>query len=132
MQPTTWATMARVAKDLAVELQRDRPGMLAKAAEAIASGGLNIDGFAEVEGTLHMLTSDSRSARLALEAASLPVICESEVVVVQLADQAGAAAALFARLASEGLNVDYTYVASGNRVVIGVEDPARALGLLRD
>ncbi len=124
--------MARVTKDLAVELRRDRPGMLAKAAEAIASGGLNIDGFAEVEGTLHMLTCDSRSARLALEAASLPVVRESEVVVVQLTDRAGAAAALFARLASEGLNVGYTYVASGNRIVIGVEDPARALSLLRD
>lgn len=130
MEQTTQSTMTRVAKDLAVELQRDRPGMLAKAAEAIASGGLNIDGFAEVEGTLHLLTSDPRSARLALEAARLPVIGESEVVVVQLADQAGAAAALFARLASAGLNVGYTYVASGNRIVIGLDDPRQALGLL--
>ena len=129
MEQTTQATMA---KDLAVELQRDRPGMLAKAAEAIASGGLNIDGFAEVEGTLHLLTSDPRSARLALEAASLPVIGESEVVVLQLANQAGAAAALFARLANAGLNVGYTYVASGNRIVIGLDDPRKALGLLRD
>src|SRR5258706_16416526 len=61
--------MITLAKDLAVNLQEDRPGMLARAAEAIASGGLNLDGFAEVEGILHMLTSDPKSARLALEAA---------------------------------------------------------------
>lgn len=65
-----------------------------------------------------------------VQAATLPIIGESEVVVVQLADQAGAAARLFARLASAGLNVGYTYVASGNRIVIGLDDPRKALRLL--
>ena len=50
--------MAAVATDLAVELREDRPGLLARAAESIASGGLNLDGFAEVEGRLHILTRD--------------------------------------------------------------------------
>ena len=50
--------MPSVATDLAVELKADRPGLLARAAESIASGGLNLDGFAEVEGRLHILTRD--------------------------------------------------------------------------
>ncbi len=120
-----------IAKDLAVTLQKDRPGMLAKAAEAIASGGLNLDGFAEIEGTLHMVTSDARSARLALEAVGLPVVGERDVVVVQAVDRAGTAAALFGRLAAAGLNVAYTYVASRNRIVIAADDVPKTVALLR-
>jgi hypothetical protein len=122
--------MATVARDLTVDLKEDRPGMLAKAAEAIASGGLNIDGFAEIEGILHVLTPDPRSARLALEAAGLPVIGEREVVVTRIEDRSGAAAALFARLARAGINVGYTYVASGNRIVVAASDPQKALDAL--
>ena len=120
-----------IAKDLAVTLQEDRPGMLAKAAEAIASGGLNLDGFAELEGILHMVTSDARSARLALEAVGLPVVGEREVIVVQVENRAGAAAALFGRLALAGLNVGYTYVASRNRIVIAPDDVPKAVAALR-
>jgi len=120
-----------IAKDLAVTLQKDRPGMLAKAAEAIASGGLNLDGFAELEGILHMVTSDARSARLALEAVGLPVVGERDVIVVQAVDRAGTAAGLFGRLAAAGLNVAYTYVASRNRIVIAADDVKKAVALLR-
>lgn len=123
--------MPRTAKDLAVDLQEDRPGMLARAAEAIASGGLNLDGFAEVEGILHVLTSDPRTARLALEAVGLRVVDEREVVVAQVENHPGAAAAVFGRLAAAGINVDYTYVASRNRIIIAADDPQRAAEVLR-
>ena len=74
---------AKLGTDLSVELVANRPGMLARAAEAIASGGLNLEGFAEVDGRLHVLTSDARSARHALEAAGLQVSAERDVVVVR-------------------------------------------------
>lgn len=122
--------MVTLAKDLAVNLQQDRPGMLARAAEAIASGGLNLDGFAEIEGILHMLTSDPKSARLALEAAGLRLAAEQEVVVVVAEDRAGAAALVFGRLAEAGINVTYTYVASRNRLIIATDEPRRAMDLL--
>jgi hypothetical protein len=122
--------MLTLAKDLAVNLQEDRPGMLARAAEAIASGGLNLDGFAEIEGILHMLTSDPRSARLALEAAGLRLAAEQEVVVVVVEDRAGAAALVFGRLAEAGINVNYAYVASRNRLIIATGEPRRAMDVL--
>jgi hypothetical protein len=122
---------ARLGTDLSVALHENRPGMLACAAEAIASGGLNLDGFAEVDGTLHVLTCDPRSARLALEAAGLGVSGEREVVVVRIEDRLGAAAEVFGRLASAEVNVRYTYVASGHRVVIAADEPARALAVLQ-
>lgn len=119
-----------LARDLAVDLQEDRPGMLARAAEAIASGGLNLDGFAEIEGILHMLTSDPRSARLALEAAGLRLAAEQEVVVAVVEDRTGAAAQVFGRLAEAGINVAYAYVASRNRLIIATDEPRRALDVL--
>jgi hypothetical protein len=121
---------ARIGTDLSVDLQQNRPGMLARAAEAIASGGLNLEGFAEVEGTLHVLTGDPRQARHALEAAGLGVSGEREVLVVRVEDRSGAAAEVFGRLAGAGVNVRYTYVASGHRIVIAADEPARALKAL--
>jgi len=122
--------MPSLARDLTVDLKEDRPGLLAKAAEAIASGGLNLDGFAEVEGILHVLTSDPRSARFALQAVGLRVVGEREVVVTQIDDRPGTAAALFGRLARAGVNVGYTYLASGNRIVIAADQSEKALEIL--
>jgi len=122
---------ARLGTDLSIALAENRPGMLARAAEAIASGGLNLEGFAEVDGKLHVLTADPRQARLALEAAGLAPGGEREVVVVRIEDRSGAAAEVFGRLASAGVNVRYTYVASGHRVVIAADDPGKALEVLQ-
>jgi hypothetical protein len=125
--------MPTLAKDLMVNLAQDRPGRLARAAEAIASGGLNLDGFAEIEGILHVLTSNPASARHALEAVGLHVAEVRAVVVTdRIEDSAGKAAEIFSRLAAAGLNVVYTYIASGNRFVIATEDPDRTLALLGD
>lgn len=121
---------ARIGTDLSVDLQDNRPGMLARAAEAIASGGLNLEGFAEVGGTLHVLTADARQARHALAAAGLGVSDEREVLVVRVEDRSGAAAEVFGRLAGAGVNVRYTYVASGHRIVIAADEPAAALAAL--
>jgi len=121
---------ARLGTDLSVALLENRPGMLARAAEAIATGGLNLEGFAEVDGTLHLLTADARSARHALEAAGLAPSGECPVVVVRIEDRSGAAAEVFGRLAVAGVNVRYTYVASGHRVVIAADQPEKALEVL--
>lgn len=130
-EPPGRAPWARLGTDLSVDLLENRPGMLARAAEAIASGGLNLEGFAEVDGLLHVLTADPRSARHALEAAGLRVSAERDVVVVRVEDRAGAAAELFVRLRNAGVNVRHTYVASGHRIVIAAEEPARALAALQ-
>ncbi len=122
---------ALLGRDLSVALDENRPGMLARAAEAIASGGLNLEGFAEVAGTLHLLTADARQARHALEAAGLAPSGECEVVVVRIEDRSGAAAEVFSRLAAAGVNVRYTYVASGHRVVIAADEPEKALQVLQ-
>ena len=40
--------MAHLDADLAVTLDEDRPGMLAKALGCVSGGGINIDGYAEI------------------------------------------------------------------------------------
>ena len=60
--------MHRVATDLTVKFERDQPGTLAVATEAIARAGINIDACAEIEGRLHLVTSDADAARAALVA----------------------------------------------------------------
>lgn len=115
--------MAQIATELIVTLHSDVPGALAAALEAVARAGINIDGFAEHEGTLHLLTRDASATQKALRAAGVRVRGDGTVVVAEVADKPGAAAELFRRVANAGLNVEFSYVASGNRLVVGGDDP---------
>ena len=56
-------------KDLTVDLGEDRPGMFAKAAEALGVAKANIEGFCEVGGQLHVLVNNAARAKAALEKA---------------------------------------------------------------
>ncbi len=111
--------------DLSVAIE-DRPGLLAKAAEAIAKSGVNIDGFcgsAEGGTTVHFLfTKDAPKARNALEGAGYKVKKEREVVLVDVEDRPGSAAAELKKIAQHEINIDLTYLATGDRIVFGSPD----------
>lgn len=111
--------MQTLARDLTVTLGDDRPGALATALEAIAKANINIEGYAESAGTLHLLTSDANSTRRALESAGLKIAREEEVVVAELVDRPGVAAGVFRQIADRNINVTFSYVATGNRIVVG-------------
>lgn len=124
------------ATDIAITLE-DRPGALAGAADALGKAGVNIDGIcAAVEGsrtpTVHLVfTRAAADAKAALGKAGIAVAREREVVLVDLADRPGSAAAELAKIARSGLNIDLAYLATGNRLVIGGADAgkiAEALG----
>ena len=55
--------MHPLAKDLTVSLREDPPGTLARATEATAKAGINTDGYAEIEGSLHVLNGTRRPGR---------------------------------------------------------------------
>ena len=112
-------------KDLTIDLGPDRPGTLGRAFEAIAKANINVEGFAEVGGTFHLLTKDSSATRRALESGNFRITRENDVVVVDLADRPGVAASLFRHLGDAGVNVAYAYVATGTRVVVGSADVAK-------
>ncbi|HEX6464524.1 MAG TPA: hypothetical protein VFZ98_08730 [Vicinamibacterales bacterium] len=113
-------------KDLTVELGPDRPGTLGRALEAIAKASINVEGYAAIAGTFHLLTKDGAATRRALESGKFRIAREDDVVVVDLADRPGIAASLFGHLGDAGVNVAFSYVATGNRVVVGAVDVKKA------
>jgi hypothetical protein len=114
--------MARIAADLAVTLPEDRPGMLSKAVTALSAAGINLEGHAEMEGVVHVLTTDPEATRDALEAAGFRVVREKQVVLVPVEDRPGSAANIFRRIADAKVNIRFSYLATGNRLVIAADN----------
>ena len=112
--------------ELSLSLSQDRPGELSKVVEAIARGGVNLEGIAEQDGIVHLLVAEAAPARAALEGAGLRVGLEREQLVAEVEDRPGALAEVTAKLAAAGINLHHVYVATGMRIVLGVEDLAAA------
>lgn len=113
--------------DVAVTLPEDRPGMLARAIGCVSRAGINIDGYTEMSGVVHVLTTDEPATRRALAEAGFQFVQEQDVVIVPVKDEPGAAARVFQRIADAHVNVRYSYLATGNRLVIASDDPDAVL-----
>src|SRR5689334_20833232 len=111
--------MAKASTDLSVTLPEDRPGMLAKAVTALSTAGINLEGHAEMEGVVHVLTTNPGATRDALVEAGFRVLKEQQVVLVPVEDKPGSAAGIFRRIADAKVNIRFSYLATGNRLVIG-------------
>jgi hypothetical protein len=120
-------TVAHVAADLAVTLSDDRPGMLAKAIGCVSRAGINIDGYTEMNGVVHVLTTDLPATRRVLADAGFRIVQEQQIVLVPVEDTPGAAAHAFQRIADAHINVRYTYLATGNRLVIASDNAEAVL-----
>ena len=116
-------TVAHLAADLAVTLPEDRPGMLAKAIGCVSGAGINIDGYTEMNGVVHVLTTDMAATRRVLDEAGFRIVQEQQIVLVPVEDQPGAAARVFQRIAEAHVNVRYSYLATRNRLVIASDKP---------
>ncbi|TMF80333.1 MAG: ACT domain-containing protein [Chloroflexi bacterium] len=114
-------------KEFALTLD-DRPGSLAKATDAIAKAGINIEGFCAVpsgkegKGSFRVVTKDPASTRKALEAAGFKVQDERDAAIIDVEDRPGTVAQIFRRIAQNELNVGPTYSITQNRIVITADD----------
>lgn len=115
--------MAHLASDLAVTLDGDRPGTLARAMSAVSRASINIDGYSEMNGVVHVLATDLPATRRCLNEAGFHVVQEQQVMIVEVEDEPGAAATVFQKIADAHINVRYSYMATGNRLVISAGDP---------
>ena len=113
--------MIHLDADLAVTLEDDRPGTLARALGCVSAAGINIDGYAEIGGIVHVLSQDLRATHDCLQNAGFRILQEQDVVVVSVADEPGAAARVFQRIADRHINIKYSYLATGNRLVIAAD-----------
>lgn len=123
-------TGAHLDADLAIVLDYDRPGTLAKALGCVSAAGINIDGYAEIGGVVHVLSEDLAATHACLRQGGFRIVQEQKVVLVPVADQPGAAASVFQALAAAHINVRYSYLATGNRLVIAADHPEKVLDVL--
>lgn len=114
-------------KEFSVTLD-DRPGTLAKATDAIAKAGINLEGYCAVpsgkdgKGIFRVVTSDPNGTRKALETAGFKVQDEHDAVIVDVEDRPGVVAQIFRKIAENELNVGPTYSLTRNRVLISADD----------
>ncbi len=118
-------------KDLAITLKSDRPGELAKAVTAIANVQINIEGFCEIDGKLHLVASDAANARKALETVGFTVQ-EEEAFVIDAQDRPGFLANVLRKVSEEEVNVIASYTLTNTRIVFTVDQPARMREILRE
>lgn len=122
-----------MAKDLTVILE-DRPGTLADLGEALGAAGINIDGMCgipcEGKGAIHILVEDAAGARGALEAGGFEVSAEREVLLLEVENRPGSLGETARKIANAGVNIETVYVASNNRLVVGVDNLEQARATL--
>jgi hypothetical protein len=124
-------------KEISVTLD-DRPGTLAKATEAIAKAGINIEGYCAVpsgkegKGTFRVVTKDPSSTRKALETAGFKVQEEREIAVLEAEDRPGFLAQILRRLAENELNVGPSYSITQNRIAISADNFAKLREFLQE
>jgi hypothetical protein len=93
----------------------------------VSRAGINIDGYTEMSGVVHVLTTDLAATRRVLDEAGFRFIQEQQIVLVPVRDEPGAAARVFQRIADTHVNVRYSYLATGNRLVIASDNPESVL-----
>ena len=124
-------------KDLCVAVA-NRPGMFDALREATARAGTPIEGVCAVSNMgqklFHLLVSDeeARGLRAALEDAGLEVRLERDVLVLDIPGGPRAIGQVAARMAQAEVNVDLLYLATGERLVLGVDSIDRARTALMD
>ena len=122
--------MVHLDADLAVTLAEDRPGTLAAALRCVSDAGINLEGYAEIGGIVHVLSPNLQAAHDCLQKGGFRILQEQQVLLVAVADEPGAAAGVFQRLATAHINIKYSYLATGNRLVIATDNPQAAFDVL--
>src|SRR5205823_4770422 len=127
------------ATQLAVFLA-NRPGALGRVCEALANAGININALATSDTVDHtvvrMVVSESTKA-LMLFGESGVLALETEVLMIETANELGVLARIAERLAHADVNIEYVYLAGGRGaenglIVLRPSDIEKAQNVLRD
>jgi hypothetical protein len=79
---------------------------------------------------VHLGVEDADGAGATLQSAGVQITGEQEVVITDVQDRPGAGGRLMRRLGDAGINADFLYLATNNRIVLGVADVQKAQGVL--
>lgn len=113
-----------MAYDVMVILE-NKPGELAKMGEVLGEADINIDGMCgflvEGSGEIHILVRNGSLARKVLQKAGFEAGSVRPVLVRDLENKPGTLGEAARRLADAGVNLNLLYLASDNRLVLGVD-----------
>ena len=117
-------------KDLEIALE-NRPGALAEMGEALGKAGVSVEGggtwLCGENAIAHFLFEDGGAAREALEVAGIRVLAEREVVALRLRqEEPGQLGKVARRMADAGVNIEVQYSDHDNRLILVVDDIAKA------
>ena len=127
----------QITKQLAIFLD-NRPGMLARVADALAEAKINIYAIATSDTVDHsvirMVVSDYRRALHLFEQHGALVV-EDDVLMLEGSNKPGEMARIAQKLADARINIEYCYSATPpdakrGLLVLRVSNPARALKVL--
>ena len=120
-------------KDLTIRGE-DRPGTLADTGEILGKVNINIEGITgcrcEGKRELHILIENTSIARCVLEEANIEVIEEREALIVDIEDRPGELGRITRKIANSGVNINLVYLATNNRLVLGVDNLEKARATL--
>jgi hypothetical protein len=116
-------------KDLMIALE-NRPGALAEMGDVLGRAGVSIEGggawAVNGQAVAHFLFDDGTAARSALEAASIRVLAERDVVVQRLNQaEPGQLGKLARRMAEAGVNIEVLYSDHDHRLILVVDNLAQ-------
>ncbi len=110
--------------DITVILE-DKPGSLATMGEVLKEAGININGMCgflvEGKGETHILVKNGSAARKVLENAGIDARKVRPMLVRKLENKPGALWEAVRKLSDAGVNIDLMYLASDNRIVLGID-----------
>jgi hypothetical protein len=113
-----------MAYDVTIILE-NKPGELAKMGEVLGEADINIDGMCgflvEGKGEIHILVRNGSAARKVLENAGFEAGQVRPVLVRDLENKPGTLGEAARKLADAGVNLTLLYLASDNRLVLGVD-----------
>jgi hypothetical protein len=123
-----------MAQDFTVMLP-NRPGVLASLSTTLGKAGINIEG---ISGThyhdkviMHMLFVEQvEEAQALLYKNKITIISIRDVLVTDIKDKPGELGKIAQKIANAEVNIDFVYLATGNRLVLGVDDPDKAAAAL--
>lgn len=80
---------------------------------------------------MHVLSEDLQGTHECLQSAGFHIVQEQDVVVVSVEDEPGAAARVFQQIAEHHINIKYSYLATGNRLVIAADNRDAVVAALK-
>ena len=127
----------QITKQLAIFLD-NRPGTLARVADAFAEGGVNIYAITTSDTVDHsvisMVVSDYRKAMHLFEEHGALVV-EDDVLMIEGSNKPGELARIAHKLAAARINIEYCYSATSPKakkglMILRVSNPTKALKVL--